>query len=522
MELLRPLILLQHEAFTQSIIDLGTTNLFLSEIIEKKTESLKQIKYNNKIPRSLRIKCGLTTSPSYTGKTDFIRLKDDLQEVVSTFIKKGTEIMTDWAEINIQLLKKDRCTTTISKALLLLDGLSSFFLEVIGTPHFPSLPNIKCINLFLWKLYLSNQYIEVDTLAIFFDLPLEQILTLGAKIITKADLDEEVNSILQSINLSDIDMNNVIHEGFLSETLISFDQILKMTTIHVWDFQKEKNKHTMAAQNLRAKMSSLQMINATEATAHAIAKATENINITNTKDLTSNLRLSNLEKQVRKQDQKLNEQSKMLHQQKNLHRSHSTGSVASPDHLQTRKFQNNQKNKQKKKIQQVIDLLNEETEEVRNHLNPQAKTLPMQNQHTLKRQQKQGDYTQHSSKKGKTVHWKNEKANTTEQQYPNTNTTFSVNPQHLHTTLLQNSFHGSPPIFQPEPSPFSLQTQNPFHNFTPNNNNTFGQPQTFQQSQVFHQLPPHWNTNQNFLQPPTNKSFQRNSTKENPFGIRHG
>jgi len=353
LELLRPLILSQHEAFTQSIIDLGTTNLFLSEIIEKKTESLKQIKYNNKIPTSLRIKCGLTTSPSYTGNTDFLRLKDDLQEVVSTFVKKGTEIMTDWAEKKIQLLKKDRCTTIISKALLLLDGLSSFFLEVIGTPHFPSLPNIKCINLFLWKLYLSNQYIEVDTLADFFDLPLEQILTLGAKIITKADLDEEVNSILQSINLSDIDVNNVIHEGFLSETLISFDQILKMTTIHVWDLQKEKNKHTMAAQNLRAKMSSLQMINATEATAHAIAKATENINITNTKDLTSNLRLSTLEKQVRKQDQKLNKQSKMLHQQKNLHGSHSTGSVASPDHLQTRKFQNNQKNKQKRKLNRL-------------------------------------------------------------------------------------------------------------------------------------------------------------------------
>jgi len=33
------------------------------------------------------------------------------------------------------------------------------------------------------------------------------------------------------MNLNDIDVGNSIHENFLSETLISFDQILKITTI---------------------------------------------------------------------------------------------------------------------------------------------------------------------------------------------------------------------------------------------------------------------------------------------------
>jgi len=397
----------QHEAFTHLIIELGNTNLLLSDIIEKEKESLKQIKYNNKIPRSLRIKCGLATSPSYANNTEFIKLKDELQEAVSSFIQKGTNIMVEWAEINIQLLKRDRCLSIISKALTLLDGLSSFFLEGVGIPHFPSLPATKYINLFLGKLYLSNQYIEVDNLAEFFDLPLEHIILLGAKILIKTDSEEEAKSALNNLNLSDIDVDNTIHEAFLSETLMSFDQIIKITTIDTWAFHKERNKHTTAAQNLKAKMNSLQIITATEATAHAIAKATENVSITNSKDLTANLRLSTLEKQVRKQDQKFNEKFKTLQQQKNSNGSYPTGSVASPDHLQTRtsqKIQINQKNQKSKNTtnnQNIIDLSNEEIEEGNIRQKPQSHTFPSHNKPSQKRQRKQGTHTQQLSKKRK-------------------------------------------------------------------------------------------------------------------------
>jgi len=302
----------QHEVFTQSIVELGNTTLYLSEMIEKKKESLKQIKHNNKIPRSLRIKCGLTTSPTYTDNKEFLRLKDNLQAAVDEFIKTGTNIMTEWSELHIQLLKQDRCSSIISKALLILDGLSSFFMEVIGTPTFSSLSSQKHINLFLWKTYLSNLCIEVDDIAEFFDLPLEYILTLGAKLLTNSASDEDAKSLINAINLDDIDVCNPIHEGFLSETLISFDQILKTTTIGIWSFQNEKAKHSTAAQNLHAKMKSLQATNATEVTAQAIAKATENMNLMNSKDLAANLRLTNLEKQFRKQDQKISEKLKSL------------------------------------------------------------------------------------------------------------------------------------------------------------------------------------------------------------------
>ena len=280
--------------------------------------------------------------------------------------------MIEWAKINIQLLKQDRCSNILDKALTILDGLSSFFLKVIGTPHFPSLPTIKHINLFLWKVYLSNMYIVVDSLVEFFDLPLDYITTLGAKLITKVDSDDEAKSILRDINLNDIDIDNPIHESFLSETLIGFDQILKITTINTLLFQKEMNKHTTAAQNLKAKMKSIQTINATEATAQAIARATESIDLTKSRDLNANLRLKNLEKQVRKQDQRINEKFKNLQtnktKEKKLQRKlhcrvgslSSSTDPASPQKQKTKRSNQNNRPIQRRHRQQQLQLSNTE------------------------------------------------------------------------------------------------------------------------------------------------------------------
>jgi hypothetical protein len=144
----------QHEVFTQPIKDLGHINITLTKIIENKKESLLKLK-NNKIPRSLQLKCELTTSSAYTNNPDFLTLKTELQHEVSNFIEKGSKIMTKWAETNIHLLTIDRCADILSKALQILDGLTSFYTEIIGTPIWPSVPTTHA-SLFLFKLYLSN------------------------------------------------------------------------------------------------------------------------------------------------------------------------------------------------------------------------------------------------------------------------------------------------------------------------------------------------------------------------------
>ncbi|MFN9979098.1 MAG: hypothetical protein ACK53Y_04250, partial [bacterium] len=112
-ELFRPLILLQLEVLTEPIKELGNISLILTKIIEKKKERFNLLKNHNRIPRSLRLKCELTTSESYTENEDFLQAKAELQGIVADFIKKGTNVITSWAEKNINLLIMDRCNSIL-------------------------------------------------------------------------------------------------------------------------------------------------------------------------------------------------------------------------------------------------------------------------------------------------------------------------------------------------------------------------------------------------------------------------
>jgi hypothetical protein len=150
----------QHEVFAQHIIDLSNTNLTLTKTIEKKRNSYNQLKDNKKIPKSLQLKVELTISPSYTSNQDFIKLKEKLQMEVTSFTEKSTEIMTDWALIYLKLLIDERCSKIIHNAVQILNGLSSFYAEMIGWPEWPS-TNKNNTKLFLLKLYLSDNYLQV-------------------------------------------------------------------------------------------------------------------------------------------------------------------------------------------------------------------------------------------------------------------------------------------------------------------------------------------------------------------------
>ena len=181
-EPLNPLILSQHEAFNQTIQELGITSIMLTKIIEKKKESCQQIKDYGKIPRSLRLKCVLTTSPSYIENPDFLRLKEKLQEKTDTYNKEGTDIMAEWAAINIKLLSTDRCHDILSKVLQILDGLISYSAEIIGIPNWPSAPKNNLTPL-LFKFYLSGRIFDISNIANYLELTSEIILEIGIKIL---------------------------------------------------------------------------------------------------------------------------------------------------------------------------------------------------------------------------------------------------------------------------------------------------------------------------------------------------
>jgi hypothetical protein len=240
-------------------------------------------------------------------------------------------------------------------------------METIGTPILPSLPSKHCTTLFLWKLYLSNEFIEIDDLIEYLGLPQETILTIGAKIITKVTSDDEANSILRPIKLSDINPDDETHESFFSETLTIFHQILYITTVDIWKAHTERNKLTLAALNLKTKRKSLEVFNITASTATAIAKAQDNINEAQIQNLNSSIRITNLEKSFRKQEQKTDKlvksiQTKNTPKQKNLKGSYKTGSVTSPDYMTPTTNKNKNKNNSNHQ-QKIIDLSEEGIED---------------------------------------------------------------------------------------------------------------------------------------------------------------
>jgi hypothetical protein len=82
--------------------------------------------------------------------------------------------------------------------------------------------------------------------------------------------------------------------------------------MHLWHAQQEKMKQLSAAITLKSRMAAFETIDATAITANAITRATELQTEAQTTTLQTNLRLANLEKTTRKQEQKVNEFSKLL------------------------------------------------------------------------------------------------------------------------------------------------------------------------------------------------------------------
>jgi len=238
LEQLAQLFMSQHEALTNPIKNLITTNLTLTKMLEEKKKSSQLLHDHKKIPRSLRIKCELTTSPSYSSHPVFLKLKDDLKQEVSTFITNGTKILAEWAETYIQLLTIDRCTDIMKQALQILDCLTTFYVGAIGTPLWPSVED-KHLTLFLFKVYLSDAFCETSVLSNYFNLPVKDILLIGAKFLLKSDYDEEITRTLESLKLSDIDMEQYLDNFFITEIFLNYDQILKISTLGAWHLHLE-------------------------------------------------------------------------------------------------------------------------------------------------------------------------------------------------------------------------------------------------------------------------------------------
>lgn len=259
-------------------------------------------------------------------------------------------LLAEWANTYIWLLTVDCCADIMKQALQILDCLTTFYVGAIGTPLWPSVDN-KHLTLFLLKAYLSDYFCEIDELSKFFSLPVKEILLIGAKHLIKSDQDKEAIKTLDSLRLSDIET--------------SFWKIM------------------LAAANTKSKLKSLQTISASAATALALTKATENFDHQQTLDIKKNLRISNLEKTVNRQEHKattiINHLKKS--QQKNYHGSQFLESVTSPEKKTLSKQNQNHTRKLKRNIVDLTAKENEEelsTENMTSNITPSPKRMRQQ------------------------------------------------------------------------------------------------------------------------------------------------
>jgi len=335
LEPLRPTIMSQHNVLEEHIKELGNICLNFTIITQKKKESSTKLINNEIIPRSLRIKCELSTTPSYTGHPQYIHLKQKLQSEVESFITNSTAIMKEWSVINLNLLLQDRCNNILTKAITILEGLTSYYLDLLNPTQWTSLcPNH--IPLLLMKIYFSGNFIpDITKIIEYFEIPQTDILKLTSKIITKQSRDDLALQALESIDLSQIQTFDESQTLFITETLDNFHIILMACTTDLWTHHLQKTRIKEASLKFKNKMEASRMNSATASTAKAIERATEKFQNQKNEDAITQLRLENLEKLLQHQQQTSKEILSHIQnnnsKQKNLKGSYH-GSVASPPH----------------------------------------------------------------------------------------------------------------------------------------------------------------------------------------------
>ncbi len=108
--------------------------------------------------------------------------------------------MTDWAERNIKLLQLQRCTRKFHKILPILECPTTFHLEVIGNPNWPStVNNNSSVSALLLTAYFNNLYIDTSDIVQLLDLTTDEILLTGYKYLLKSKSQEEVDMFAQSL-----------------------------------------------------------------------------------------------------------------------------------------------------------------------------------------------------------------------------------------------------------------------------------------------------------------------------------
>jgi hypothetical protein len=262
-------------------------------------------------------------------------------------------------------------------------------------------------------------------------------------------------------------MTDGVTYEFMAETLTQFDKLFKTTTITLWQYNIELSKCAAAVNNLKAKMQALEVINATQATANALARATKHLSEKNSQEEEKELRTTNLEKNFKKQEQKTNEIVNKLktfnHKQtrirKNSMGSHPTESMVSPTPQTLAQSKHN-------KRQRMVDLTGDEDYDKGNLHNTEtiAGLQSPPSPQTGHRPKRIKNYQYLSPPQEKSIQWRQAEVLQYNPNFPAAHPSLITAAQPLTPMSFNTAIN--PPFFPPAPAPqpLSAPSPNPFYN----------------------------------------------------------
>lgn len=127
--------------------------------------------------------------------------------------------MKQWSSINIKLLTLDCCHNILQKAITILDGLYTYWEEILGPMNWPTHVTQNPI-LFLIKLYFHTDFTpEIEKITQYFELDVHSIY----------------ENLIQNMNINFLENQDDNQISLITQTISAFDEILKSTTTLLWD-----------------------------------------------------------------------------------------------------------------------------------------------------------------------------------------------------------------------------------------------------------------------------------------------
>jgi hypothetical protein len=195
--------------------------------------------------------------------------------------------------------------------------------------------NQKTLTLFFFKLYTTTHIIDITPILQFLEVSIKEFTSVGAKLILNTNDDTKIEQEFRNINILNFNPTKKSEFEFVQEVILSFDSILRFTSLEMWNAKSLADRKATASEHLEASLKADDITNTTELIAETITKAKHKIN--NKNELQSNLelRMSNLEKMLAKQQQQKNYKGGRPE-----HRSSYTTSIRAPPQYKSYKQHN--------------------------------------------------------------------------------------------------------------------------------------------------------------------------------------